>query len=109
MSRASVAAIAAIVVAWHAAPAAAQPAAPPTDADLARAKALYDEGSQAYADASYDRAIELFLAAYGLSRRPAILFNVAQAYRLQGPAWCAQAATYYRRALDEEPDAANRA
>lgn len=107
MRRGSLALCAAVALAWHAAPAAAQPAA--SDADLARAKDLYDEGSREYAAAHYDRAIELFLGAYGLSGHPAILFNVAQAYRLQGPGSCDQALSYYRRALAEEPDAANRA
>jgi tetratricopeptide (TPR) repeat protein len=75
--------------------------------DQARSRALYDQGSRAYSDGDYARAIELFLAAYELSRAPAILFNVAQAYRLAGT--CDKALEYYRRSLAEEPDAANRA
>jgi tetratricopeptide (TPR) repeat protein len=75
--------------------------------DLARSRALYDQGARAYKDGEYQKAVELFLAAYDLSRAPAILFNVAQAYRLQGE--CSQALSYYRRSLAEEPDATNRA
>ena len=73
----------------------------------ARSKALYDEGSRAYKAGDYRRAVERFLEAYELSGAPAILFNIAQAYRLDGA--CADALTYYRRSLAEEPDAANRA
>lgn len=73
----------------------------------AKSKELYDQGSRAYKAGEYRRAVELFLAAYDLSRAPAILFNIAQAYRLDGA--CDQALTYYRRSLAEEPDAANRA
>ena len=48
----------------------------------ASSRALYDEGSGAYKAGNYPRAIEKFLAAYELSHAPAILFNIAQAYRL---------------------------
>ncbi len=75
--------------------------------DKERSRALYDEGSRAYKAGDYPKAIERFLAAYDLSHVPAILFNVAQAYRLQGA--CDKALEYYRRSLAEEPDAANRA
>ena len=77
------------------------------EATDARSRALYEQGSRAYRDGDYPRAIELFLAAYDLSRAPAILFNVAQAHRLAGS--CEQALVYYRRSLAEEPGAANRA
>lgn len=81
--------------------------AAPSEADMARARSLYRQGSHEYLSGHYDRAIELFLGAYDLSRAPAILFNVAQAFRLKGS--CDQALIYYRRSLTEEPDAANRA
>lgn len=74
--------------------------------EQARSRALYDQGSRAYKAGDYPRAIELFLAAYELSHAPAILFNVAQAYRLAAD--CQRALDYYRRSLAEEPDAANR-
>ncbi len=77
------------------------------DDDTARSKELYDQGSRAYKAGEYRRAVELFLEAYDLSGAPAILFNIAQAYRLDGA--CADALIYYRRSLAEEPDAANRA
>lgn len=87
--------------------AAARPAPAQEQDDQARSRALYDEGSRAYKAGDYPKAIELFLAAYDLSHVPAILFNVAQAYRLAGT--CDRALEYYRRSLEEEPDAANRA
>jgi len=87
--------------------AAAGPARAQADDAQARSRALYDEGSRAYKAGDYPRAIEKFLAAYDLSHAPAILFNIAQAYRLAGS--CDRALEYYRRSLDEEPDAANRA
>jgi tetratricopeptide (TPR) repeat protein len=92
-----------LVVAAGAAPVRAQDAA----GDTARSKELYDQGSRAYKAGDYRRAVELFLEAYDLSGAPAILFNIAQAYRLDGA--CADALLYYRRSLAEEPDAANRA
>ncbi len=76
------------------------------DDPQARSRVLYEEGSRAYKAGDYPRAIEKFLAAYDLSRAPAILFNIAQAYRLAGS--CDRALEYYRRSLDEEPDASNR-
>jgi tetratricopeptide (TPR) repeat protein len=76
-------------------------------ASQTRSKELYDQGSRAYKAGDYRRAVEHFLAAYQLSRAPAILFNIAQAYRLDGA--CDQALAWYRRSLAEEPDAANRA
>lgn len=85
-----------------------QPApARPSQSDQDRSRALYEEGSRAYKDGQYQKAVELFLSAYELSHAPAILFNVAQAYRLAGA--CERALSYYRRSLEEEPDAANRA
>ncbi len=80
----------------------------PDEAALAKARALFDEASAAYQAGRYDRAVELFLSAYDLSRAPGILFNVAQAYRLRGEAFCDRALVYYRRSLEEDPGADNR-
>ena len=96
-----------VLVAFLTAGGAAARAQDPARADQERSRALYDEGSRAYKAGDYPKAIERFLAAYDLSHVPAILFNVAQAYRLQGA--CDRALEYYRRSLTEEPNAANRA
>jgi tetratricopeptide (TPR) repeat protein len=81
--------------------------AQPTADDRARAKTLFDDGSSEYRAGHYDRAIDLFQDAYKLSHAPGLLFNIAQAYRLEGA--CAQALEYYQRSLDEDPAADNRA
>src|SRR4051794_22832671 len=79
------------------------------DDDQGRARALFREGSQLYEEAHYEEAIARFQEAYRLSGRPDLLFNIAQAYRLEGPAHCATALRYYQRHLDEQPSASNRA
>lgn len=78
--------------------------ADPTDRQ--RAKALYESGSAEYKAGHYERAIELFQSAYDLSHAPALLFNIAQAYRLSGA--CAPAVDYYKRSLAEDPNADNK-
>src|SRR5262245_32859285 len=80
--------------------------AQPTADDRARAKTPFDDGSSEYRPGHYDRAIELFQDAYKLSHAPGLLFNIAQAYRLEGA--CAQALEYYQRSLDEDTTADNR-
>ena len=80
--------------------------AQPTADDRARAKTLFDDGSSEYRAGHYDRAIDLFQDAYKLSHAPGLLFNIAQAYRLEGA--CAQALEYYQRSLDEDTSADNR-
>jgi tetratricopeptide (TPR) repeat protein len=77
--------------------------------DEARARELFRQGSVYYEGAQYDEAIARFEEAYRLSARPALLFNIAQAYRQKGPAFCATALRYYERNLQEEADASNQA
>jgi hypothetical protein len=51
--------------------------------DVDKAKVLYNAGAEAYAAGNFLAAIQAFSAAYALSPRPAILFNLAQAERRQ--------------------------
>lgn len=49
-----------------------------------RARELYLRGDRLYAEGSYDDAIVALKEAYDLSRRPALLFNIANAYERLG-------------------------
>jgi tetratricopeptide (TPR) repeat protein len=71
----------AVTLAWLlAAPAArAEEPAPPETA-----RTLYDKATGAYALGNYKRAAELYERAFELKADPALLFNMAQAYRLAG-------------------------
>lgn len=67
----------------------------------AKARTLADRG-RAYHDAGdYSDAITAFTQAYVIAPSPALLFNLAQAYRLQGN--CDDAALMYRRFLATNP------
>jgi tetratricopeptide (TPR) repeat protein len=80
----------------------------PSAAVLVEAKALFARGDEhftrglkhlethdlARAVGELERAIDLFQAAYALSRRPGLLFNIGQAERHRGR--CAQALAAYR-------------
>lgn len=59
--------------------------------DDARAKELYHEGDRAYAEGRYEDAAAKFKQAYGLSPRPLLLFNLANAY---------ERAAHYQKAVD---------
>lgn len=73
----------------------------------AKARSLADRG-RAYHDAGdYRDAITAFTQAYVIAPSPALLFNLAQAYRLQGN--CDDAALMYRRFLATNPDPEQRA
>src|SRR5690349_21094377 len=66
-----------------------------------KARELADKG-RAYHDAGdYMKAVAAFKEAYVLAPSPALLFNIAQAYRLAGD--CDDAAWMYRRYLDTNP------
>lgn len=69
--------------------------------DRERAKARYQAGSKLQAAGKYDAAIAEYQAAYELAPLPAMLFNIAQAYRLKGDR--RNAIEYYRRYLVAEP------
>ena len=67
----------------------------------AKAKMLAQRGRAAHDAGDYAGAIAAFTQAYAMAPAPALLFNLAQAYRLQGN--CDDAAVMYRRYLDTDP------
>lgn len=71
------------------------------------AEVLYAQGQIAYARADYVTAIDKWQGAYDLSGESALLFNLAQAYRLSGD--CARAIETYRRFVIADPAAGTRA
>jgi tetratricopeptide (TPR) repeat protein len=74
-------------------------------ADKAKAKALYDEGLKHYNLAEWPDAIKAWKESYILSKKPLLLFNIGQAYRLAGD--CKQAQTFYDSYQREEPNPKN--
>ena len=52
--------------------------------DEEQAKALYSQGEEAYADEEFEQALKYWQAAYDLSGRPLILYNMASAYEKLG-------------------------
>lgn len=78
------------------------------DVTSSDARALYQEGSRRYHAGEYDQAALLFERAYALSGASALLLNLAQAYRLRGPTFCAQSLSLYRRYLESKPDSEHR-
>ncbi|MCC6996335.1 MAG: hypothetical protein IT370_17120 [Deltaproteobacteria bacterium] len=76
-------------------------------AKATEARRLYDEGQKLYNLGEFPRAIEQFKQAYQLSARPGLLFNIAQAHRLNGN--FKQALFFYESFLRGQPDAKNRA
>lgn len=90
-------------------------AAPPAQAeDVDKAKVLYNAGAEAYAAGNFLAAIQAFTAAYALSPRPAILFNLAQAERRQftidhDPAKLREAIKHFRQYLAEVKQGGRRA
>jgi tetratricopeptide (TPR) repeat protein len=81
-------------------------AARPALADgTAKAKQLYDEGFRHFNVAEYPQAIESWKQAYLISKKPLLLFNIAQAYRLSGD--CKQAMTFYENYQNSETSIKN--
>src|SRR6185436_4713873 len=80
-------------------------APPPEDPTARAAREHYEAGLTHYNLGEFKQAIEEFKKAYELSKRPGLLFNIAQAYRLDRQ-W-AQAASFYRTYLRLVPDAEN--
>jgi tetratricopeptide (TPR) repeat protein len=66
-----------------------------------KARFLADRGRQLQRDGKFAEALEAYKAAYVLAPSPGLLFNLAQAYRLNGD--CDDAAWMYRRFLETEP------
>jgi tetratricopeptide (TPR) repeat protein len=50
----------------------------------ARARELYENGAMLYEEGRYDEAVVAFQAAYHLSKRPALLYNIANAQERAG-------------------------
>lgn len=72
-----------------------------------KARKLAEHGREMHKRGEYDRAVTAFKEAYVIAPSPGLLFNIAQAYRLQGN--CEDAALMYRRFLDTAPDPGARA
>jgi tetratricopeptide (TPR) repeat protein len=72
-----------------------------------KARELAEQGRIAHQAGDYGRAIEAFREAYVIAPAPALLFNLAQSYRLHGS--CDDAAALYRRYLGSGPDVEARA
>ncbi|MEO8699953.1 MAG: hypothetical protein ABI867_07910 [Kofleriaceae bacterium] len=73
----------------------------------AKARSLADKGREAHDHGDYPRAIAAFKEAYVIAPAPALLFNLAQAYRLQGN--CEDAQMMYRRYIGTNPSEDGRA
>lgn len=67
----------------------------------AKARTLAERGRMLHDAGDYANAIVAFTQAYVMAPSPALLFNLAQAYRLQGN--CDDAALMYRRYLATNP------
>jgi tetratricopeptide (TPR) repeat protein len=105
MSERRAAIVAAAVLAF--APLPARGDAQPSDQIPAKARTLADRGRAAHDAGDYSTAITAFIQAYVIAPSPALLFNLAQAYRLQGN--CDDAALMYRRYLATNPGPEQRA
>lgn len=71
-----------------------------------KARELAEQGRAFHESGDYPRAIAAFKEAYVLAPSPALLFNIAQSYRLAGD--CDDAAWMYHRYLDTNPGPARR-
>jgi tetratricopeptide (TPR) repeat protein len=83
-------------------------AQPPASANpQEEARQQYERGTVAYNLERFDEAIAAFSRAYELDPAPTLLFNIAQARWKKGEN--ERAVFYYRRYLDADPAAPNRA
>ena len=71
-----------------------------------QAEELYRQGQAAYDQTAYGTAVVMWQEAYALSNEPEMLFNVAQALRLDGR--CEKAIATYRKFIAIAPDSAQR-
>src|SRR4051812_36896889 len=69
----------------------------PTTEDSTQAKEHYKKGTKLYDLGKYDEAIKEFEAAYEVKDEPVLLYNIAQAYRLDNK--YAEALRFYRNYL----------
>src|SRR6185295_13636108 len=70
-------------------------------------KIHYERGQRAYDIGKYADAIDEYAKVYEIGGNPAMLFNIAQAHRLNNQP--ADALRFYKRYLLRSPSAANRA
>lgn len=87
------------------------PAPPPED--VARAKALFDAGAQAYGSGQFEAAIQAFKDANRLAPRPAIVYSLGQAHRRQyvldrKPEHLTAAIASFRTYVEQVPDGGRR-
>jgi len=81
----------------------AQPAAPQPSPEIRKqAEALFHKGEEFFRQKRYDDAIAAYQEAYRLSALPALLLNIAQAYRLKGDA--RKAIANYQQFVAAAPD-----
>lgn len=82
-------------------------AAPAFADDDAQSRAYFETGAKAYEKGDYLNAIRAFDQAYALTKRPGLIFSIAQSYKRQyavdsNPAHLRKSIEYYRRFLAED-------
>jgi tetratricopeptide (TPR) repeat protein len=82
-------------------------AAPAWADDDAQSRAYFETGAKAYEKGDYVNAIRAFEQAYALTKRPGLIFSIAQSYKRQyaidsNPAHLRKSLEYYRRFLTED-------
>jgi tetratricopeptide (TPR) repeat protein len=77
-----------------------------TPAQKQEMKTLYEKATRAYDVGKYNEAIEDYQKAYEIGGDPPMLYNIAQAYRLNDQP--VEAVRFYRRYLQRAPSARNR-
>src|SRR5450432_417854 len=77
-----------------------------TPAQKLEMKQLYERATRAYDVGKYNEAIEEYQKAYEIGGDPPMLYNIAQAYRLNDQP--GEALRFYRRYLQRAPSARNR-
>jgi hypothetical protein len=77
-----------------------------TPQQKAEMKSLYERATRAYDVGKYAEAIEEYQKAYEIGGDPPMLYNIAQAYRLNDQP--GEAVRFYRRYLQRAPQARNR-
>lgn len=89
-------------------PTSAQVAPPAQDDEGSKIRMLYEKGAAAYARGEYEEAFRFFSETHRRSEHPALLFNMAQAKRLQGPGHCLDAKRLYNSYLKQNEATPNR-
>jgi len=85
----------------------AQQAATLTAEQKQEMKSHYEKGQRAYDVGKYSDAIDEYAKVYEIGGNPAMLFNIAQAYRLNKQP--GEAVRFYKRYLQRAPNAPNKA